>query len=462
MRYLARTTPVLLVLLVAGRVGLAEEEDPQLAAAVAAIRAADTYDDEAVGYAGAKTDTYKAFEVLRARAGVELLRRLTDDEDPILRCYALRALVTAHPEEPIGPVVLEHLTDTEDVETFSGCIRATDKAGDVMLDMSWPRLSGPWKQRILAKLVEPDCPLAGRGTALRSRTFGPDLRARIRALAMAGDEDALVALARYRDPEDLPLIEAPLGAESAPYVARLRALTAAKLHAHPALLPVLAALEGEARIALEGRSPHHARFWFEAVAAQRSPKAAALLLRILEPGVPRRSAEILSKALEDEICDANLPVLWRLFEGHGLVSPKVFEFLAAADPERAAGASESRLAGSVSRMPRECFAAMFALLEERRPERVVPLLADALDSSDVHHFPALARLAGAKKDEAFVAPLFSRVAGETNPHFYLAAAEAILAYGRPDLRERLSRLVDLHEHLRTGWGGKKLADLLGQ
>ena len=71
------------------------DDPPAVAKALAKLRSAETYDSEYVGEAGEKSDTYRAYEVLRDEASAKRLVALTDDRSPVVRCYAVRALAEA-------------------------------------------------------------------------------------------------------------------------------------------------------------------------------------------------------------------------------------------------------------------------------------------------------------------------------------------------------------------------------
>ncbi|MEM9387233.1 MAG: hypothetical protein AAGA68_19385 [Pseudomonadota bacterium] len=51
--------------------------------AVCALRRAQTFDSAAIGMGGGKSDTYRAFELLDAQAGNEVLEPLLQDPNPV-------------------------------------------------------------------------------------------------------------------------------------------------------------------------------------------------------------------------------------------------------------------------------------------------------------------------------------------------------------------------------------------
>lgn len=157
-----------------------------------------------VGFAGTRPEQWDRYEALRAKATDDELVMLTSDSNAVVRCYAFKALTERKTIDPFT-VVLRHLSDTETVHTLYGCIGGCQKVGDYFLEMASVK-----QQAIVDSLL-----LYGNGNSLAARDemllllkplekyYKP-----VRRLAIEeNDRVAIVALAKYRKPRDIPVIE---------------------------------------------------------------------------------------------------------------------------------------------------------------------------------------------------------------------------------------------------------------
>jgi hypothetical protein len=74
-----------------------------------------------VGYGGVRTDQWERFEKLKKEATDEELKELTENKNPVVRCYSFQAIATRKSID-VFPILLKHLNDTARIETFQGCI----------------------------------------------------------------------------------------------------------------------------------------------------------------------------------------------------------------------------------------------------------------------------------------------------------------------------------------------------
>jgi hypothetical protein len=443
--------------LAAHRRALCGSAEERTEGAVALLRQAQSVDASFVGEGGDRSETYAAYERLRDHATRERLLALTSHKSPVVRCYAVQALSERHPDIDLLPVLLAHVEDLEEVETQVGCIGMVQKTGDVMIFRTWETLTEPQRLALVEALLPSK--LDERWRALVTMTFPPDWRPRLRALAEGGDDQALVALARYRNEEDLPLLVAALGRPRA-MEERLDALSAASLFPDPRLFNALAGLEGLALETLRGRRPAPARGFCFAMAAQESEEAARILERLaaaeaLEDWQRRLQLEMLAEAVAAHRVPAMAPVLWSLWRRGARLDAEDYRLLASLDPERARAEAERSL-----QAPEDLDGNAIPFLLSLLPrEKQVERIAAALEQGTLQG--AFAARAGEMRDPALVAPL-EEALGHWNPHVYLAAAEALLAYGDAAIEERLHAAVAEHEHLRTGWGGEEMRQLLAR
>lgn len=157
-----------------------------------------------VGIAGTRPEQWDRYEALRANATDDELVVLTGDSNAVVRCYAFKALTEKKTIDPFT-LVLRHLSDTATVHTLNGCIGGSQKVGDYFLEMA------PVKQQgIVDSLL-----LYERGNNLVARDMMLSLLKplekyykRVRQLAVEeNDRVAIVTLAKFRKPQDIPVIE---------------------------------------------------------------------------------------------------------------------------------------------------------------------------------------------------------------------------------------------------------------
>ena len=86
-------------------------------------------DGPAVGIAGVKSEQWKRYELLSAKAMNHELKSLTNHNNAVVRCYAFDALVNRN-DTAAYSILIKHLTDTAKVYSMIGCIGQSDMVGD--------------------------------------------------------------------------------------------------------------------------------------------------------------------------------------------------------------------------------------------------------------------------------------------------------------------------------------------
>ncbi len=256
---------------------------------------AETVDAAMVGDDGSKSDTYRIYERWRDRATVAELQGFTRHQSPVVRCYAVRALVELEAGVDWPAILQGFLRDTAQVRTFSGCCLADEKVGDVVFDDVRPRLSDEQVLDFAEALIRGKSPLYAREWALRNLRLRDGMLHVVRDLARAGDAPAGIALARYHLPVDVPVLIDLLRADE-PFDENAQFLAAAE-HADPQLLTPLLELEAAATRRLQHDNPSRLRFWLQAIAVQKSESAGAFLARFLaatHPGSDFAEGDLLA------------------------------------------------------------------------------------------------------------------------------------------------------------------------
>jgi hypothetical protein len=185
------------------------EPEPDLTKVLAVLRAATSYDSEGVGFLGQKTPGYRAYEELRDRATATQLVRLTEDPRPLIRCYALRALAAGHPADVFDEAVARLRGDEAEIDRFQGCCLSIQKVGEIAADIARDREERVSLEELLIRGSPVD---EGTEFLLRRWKLSPRCHERVRQLASAGSDEALIALARYRDEQDVEILQERLRA----------------------------------------------------------------------------------------------------------------------------------------------------------------------------------------------------------------------------------------------------------
>jgi len=273
--------PLLAALSILTAISLATVSAQTVEQLVTTLAKAESLDDEAIGIAGTKSQTYQTYEALRERATREELLQLAEHTSAIVRGYAVRALADRKEAVDWPKLLQARAKDTTKVATFEGCIRSERPLGDVVFEWARHRelLTNEQWLDIGEHLLTTNSPLYAREWALRTLQFRDGMLDKVRACARSGDGPAHVALARYRQAKDLTLLVAWLGRDGV--FDDNTAFLAAQAFPDPSLLTVLVGLEQKARTKIsEGLVPR-LREWLAAITLQRSPAAAQFLTRFL-------------------------------------------------------------------------------------------------------------------------------------------------------------------------------------
>jgi hypothetical protein len=200
-----------------------------------------------VGYAGLRTAQWGRYGTLNASATDEELKILTDNQNPVVRCYAFQAL-SHRTNVDLDPILIKHLSDTAQVQTFFGCIKNVEKTGDYFLDVYAPAYADDSSQKLKKhrrKLV--DSILLFDKTIRLSAKYNllgilkPDLRYynRIKEIAITeNNPEATLALAKFRSKADIDIIAKLFNNETTEYYAIYSVREFPELSFYPKLVRV--------------------------------------------------------------------------------------------------------------------------------------------------------------------------------------------------------------------------------
>ncbi len=172
---------------------------------------------EAVGLSGDRTEQYDNFVELKKLATQTELLLLVNHPNPAVRAYSFWAL-TEYQNIDLLPIIKNHLNDNETVDTTFACLGQIRRTGDFFIkaatsDSGWIRQKSSKKlpssqlQSLDRTLIQQPNDFFAQNEALVRINPDPALYPRIRHLLI--DEHnpaALVALAKYKKEQDIPLI----------------------------------------------------------------------------------------------------------------------------------------------------------------------------------------------------------------------------------------------------------------
>lgn len=220
---------------------------PEIQRLVDSLVVGKRYESAFVGYAGVESKLWDYYSSLGAHATAEELRLLCDHPNGVVKCYSFQALLS-NGDSAAFPILLTHLRDHQKVEQQSGCIVSTTSVADKFFQLAWWHWyenpdDQPSAQQFatIDSLLIFDADTAPGCKAQRLRGLMPDekyhsiLRAHVRKGAFP---EAGIALARFQDPADIPLIANMFSDEASRYYA----CYATREFPHPDLFPHLVAV----------------------------------------------------------------------------------------------------------------------------------------------------------------------------------------------------------------------------
>ena len=241
------------------------------------LATAAAYEGEWVGER--RSDTYDLYLKLAAAASANQLVTLSSHDAPVVRCYAVRGLVEGGHVSQLPGIVANHLDDLDALRVRNRDDAYETSAGDLIFELARPRLGARELMQLAERMVREDCQLTARDWALHNLRFGRDMHEVIRKLAVAGDRAATVALARYRNADDVEVLVDQLRQPRSFDQGSL--FLAAEISRDRRLMPELEKLEAAALRRLASDDPGSLRLWLRAITAQRSGQALDFLTHLL-------------------------------------------------------------------------------------------------------------------------------------------------------------------------------------
>lgn len=269
-----KTTRLILSALLAQSLAAQQPTVPEL---VATLAAAETYAGEAEHEGGGRSPTWLAFARLREVASSDELKQMLAHDSPIVRNYAARGLADRRAKVDWPAILVARVGDDVMVQTQNGCLHDESRSGDILFALAQERelLTAEQWRDMAERLVRADSKLQVRERLLRTVTFADAMRPLLRERADRGDDAALVALARMRQPDDVPRLVSALRRERG--FGDASTFAAAALFADERVALALFDLRDRALATAVDANVWDLEAWVTAIVAQRSEAAAAFL-----------------------------------------------------------------------------------------------------------------------------------------------------------------------------------------
>ena len=154
------------------------------------------------------------------------LIELTNYSNGVVKCYAFCAIAD-RPQINLFSILLSHLTDTSIVTTFCGCIVTPEYTGDYFIDFVTQNDSGKYQldkkhQQILDSILifQDGIKLSAKQYILAKIKPDPKYYQQIRQIVISQNNATVVlALARYKNPNDIEIIKKYLDSDRNEYYA---------------------------------------------------------------------------------------------------------------------------------------------------------------------------------------------------------------------------------------------------
>lgn len=434
----------------------------------------------AVGSWGKRNQQYNNFEELTQTASREELIELTNHPNAAVRCYALWALIDVE-EINLFPIVLNHIYDYKPIYTQFGDLGADMMAGDFIIDFASPPAHSLSQRSILDSvqctqldsiLIYSKSKLAAKELAIARAKPTASLYPRIKELVIKSkNQDALITLAKYRRPKDIPLILKNKSKE----FGYSQTYMAIQEFPHEDFLPFLE--KNLYKILSKTGINNEWRALYEAIAAYKSQKAVELLsipfTQIKHHDRDYHIAYVFN-AVREQKCETYVPLLWKLWEEENRISLDVYQYLTERDSAKAYELTQRDMIESnycystpfYSNKDHETgqilLATMLDLIMKKDYELGLEVIRKNIKVASIHHIAIFTDKAIELKDKSFIEPLFDVFREEANVSIYLKIASALLSYHDDAVNERILETRLINDELNNGWGSEWLDKLLNE
>ena len=438
------------------------------------IEEIDVLMGSAVGYSGKRPAQYENFVALRNSATTNELVELTNHKNAVVRCYSFWAL-SYKENVDLFPIIINHISDEEEVKTQFGCIINMEKVGDFFIDIATPeyvdwnsnKLDSSQLKKLDNILIFSPNNLNATLEALRRAEPIERIYERIRELAIKGkNQEAVVVLAKYQKEQDIKVIlnnKDETGKRENGLFFTYRAIS---YFPHQDFIPFL---EKNLRDAMETSGWRNEYYeLYNAIARYQNEDAKRLLeipfREIKHDNSKTYHMSFIFLAIRSNKAEIYDHLLWRLWAEGNKISLEVLDYLFSKNPSRANELIKTNLKNEEFTLngffDNEVVERMLDLVMEEDKAYGLEMIRININKADVHLFPVFAKKALEIKDESFVELLFKRLEKEWNQYINLEIIRALIAYDDKEINQRILQAREKNEYLKKGSGGEVFDSLI--
>jgi hypothetical protein len=424
---------------------ISQAKETKVDQAVKTIREAKCVSPWAVGEAG---------DVVAKQATREQLLAFARDENVNLRAHAAMALKERFPREDFFELLMGKLIDETEFDYLNGCIGYRMKIGDLYHQNLIDSLSEEHQAVVIDHLLTTENKLAATDLLLRGADIPERHLPRLRALAAAGNGSALLAVAKFRQDQDKPLISASVKAHP------FECFRCISQNPQPEYFKVLQ--EAHPALLAETTWSTTQREFYMAVAACRNKDSVNLFEKVVNGSVqeiPMRSyhLDFILSAINDIEAPVYDELKWRFWGELQRINLSNFKRLAVMDEARAIKLTRQTLDSLSREVSNEVLLAMFALISPKDPGYVDGVIANELGKCELTRYSFLAGIATKSPKDVYIEPLFKAVETSDNPWVYLPATETLVSYKQDAIQKRLLLAPQKNKILEKGWAAAEFA-----
>lgn len=207
----------------------------------------NTIEGKAVGFAGKRSIQWERYEKLRDKATDNELIILTDSKYSAVKCYAIKALVSRGTVD-VFPLTLKHIKDTTLIRIYDGCESERMTVGEYFLNTSSPYMYNISSHNFTQEQINVIDSMLIFDNSIKIfqkfdllRELKPDSKYyyKIRELSiMEKYPEAILALARYKNPNDIEIIKGLFNEENTEYFAAYSAREFPDIEFYPLLTSI--------------------------------------------------------------------------------------------------------------------------------------------------------------------------------------------------------------------------------
>ena len=436
----------------------------------------------AVYESGMKPKQWDNFEELKITATNDELIELTNHPNGVVRCYSFWAL--SHIKEiNIFPIVINHLNDSEFINTQFGCIGRQEMVGDFFIQIMTPQYIDLHSDKLNPEeMIELDSLLIYKPNKLSSRykaiaNAKPTKRLypKLRELVIKeNNQSALITLAKYQNEQDIELIinnrnldyENKESGYFYTYVAMQEFL-------RPEYLPIL-----ETHLRKTLSKTHFSQEWrelYKAIASFKNEKALELL-KIPFTDVEHNN---IKEYHIDFVFDAILEyqnklyddLLWKIWEEENHRTLQSYKYLLSLNPSRAYELTKKELmkdyqiqkSNFIPNLEKvedseNFYEYLLNIITANDIELSNKIIEEQIRKADVHNLPLYT--SKVNQQRIFIKPLFDRLENANNPHIYLDIIKTLIEFNDLNINKEILEVRKRNNSLNENWGAKALDELL--